>query len=213
VSEARLTLLIGTHNRGKAVEIAAILDNLNIDFLTLQDIRETEQVIESGQTYQENAILKAEGYAQQSGLLTLADDSGLEVDALQGAPGVISARYAGPGASDQDRIKLLLEQLATTPEARRTARFVSVVALAHPQAGTIKYESGVCEGRIISAPRGTNGFGYDPIFVPEGYSATFAELPAATKDVISHRAKALRALRPFIGNIIGSNLTHGELTS
>ena len=202
LSEKYLKLLIGTHNVGKAIEISHVLEDLKLTFLTLRDIKVTQPVPESGRTYEENAILKAEGYARQSGLLTLADDSGLEVDALNGAPGVFSARYSGPAASDRDRIDLLLAQLERNPRSKRTARFVSVVALASPDAGVIKTEYGTCEGTIIDSPRGTNGFGYDPIFVPEGFNVTFAELPSTTKDVISHRGRALHAIKQFMMQLI-----------
>jgi XTP/dITP diphosphohydrolase len=213
VSEPRLTLLIGTHNAGKAAEISSVLRSPKITFLTLRDIHETVAVIESGRNYEENAILKAEGYARQSGLLTVADDSGLEVDVLDGAPGVLSARYAGAAATDRDRIDLLLAQLARQSHVERTARFVSVVAVADPVVGVIKCEYGICEGSIIDSPRGTNGFGYDPIFRPRGFSSTFAELPSETKDVISHRAQALEAMRGFLFKLIASNLTGGDPNS
>jgi XTP/dITP diphosphohydrolase len=198
VTETLRKLLIGTHNVGKAVEIVNILSGADFHFLNLRDVGVLTPVAEVGSTYEENAILKAEAYARESGLLTLADDSGLEVDALDGAPGVISARYAGRAASDIDRIQLLLSQLSETSDEGRTARFVSVVVLAKPDAGVIRSETGVCEGTIIRTPRGNNGFGYDPIFVPNGFTKTFAELPASTKDVISHRAKSLSAMKEYL---------------
>lgn len=200
MADASRKLLIGTHNVGKAVEIASILGGAGFTFLNLRDVGVMTAVAEVGSTYEENAILKAEAYARESGLLTLADDSGLEVDALDGAPGVISARYAGRDASDADRIGLLLSQLSEVPDEKRTARFVSVVVLAKPDGNVIRSETGVCEGAIIHAPRGTNGFGYDPIFVPNGFANTFAELPASTKDVISHRAKSLMAMKEFLSD-------------
>ena len=208
-----LELLLGTHNAGKAAEIRDALGDLGIHFLTLEHFLQAQPVKESGATYEENAILKAKAYSQQCGLWTLADDSGLEVEALDGAPGVFSARYAGTGASDRDRIDLLLEQLARTSAADRAARFVSVVALADSQSKVIKVEYGVCEGTIIDSPRGSNGFGYDPIFVPRGFNTTFAELSCDTKDVISHRGKALRAMRAFLTELISSNLTAGVSNS
>jgi len=198
----RLRLLLGTYNAGKAVEICSVFKNLGIDFLTLGDFSQVQIVEESGSTYEENAILKAEGYARQTGCWTLADDSGLEVDALSGGPGVLSARYAGAGASDSDRIERLLSELDRIPVESRTARFVSVVALADPAAKVIKVERGVCEGTIIDSVRGGNGFGYDPIFVPQGFTSTFAELPADTKDVISHRGQALQAMQRFLEQLI-----------
>jgi XTP/dITP diphosphohydrolase len=202
-----LRLLLGTHNQGKAIEISNVFRDLGINFFTLRAFPQAQTVKETGATYEENAILKARGYARQSGLWTLADDSGLEVDALDGAPGVLSARYAGAGASDKDRIDLLLEQLSDSTPDKRTARFVSVVALADSNASVVKVEYGVCEGTVVESPRGTNGFGYDPIFVPRGFSATFAELPSETKDVISHRGKALEAMRGFLAQWIASNST------
>jgi XTP/dITP diphosphohydrolase len=200
-----MKLLIGTRNRGKAEEIANIFSGLNLKFLTLNDFSNVEEVEESGNTYRENAILKAEGYARQCGVLTLADDSGLEVNALNGAPGVRSARYAGEGASDQDRLAYLLAEVAKVPNADRGARFVSVVALAQPENGFLRSQTGICEGSLVDSPRGTNGFGYDPIFVPTGFDATFGELPSSIKDKISHRGKALAALRPFLDIILSAS--------
>ena len=199
-----LRLLLGTYNQGKATEISNVLRNLGINFFTLKAFPQAQPVKEAGATYEENAILKAQGYARQSGLWTLADDSGLEVDALDGAPGVLSARYAGAGASDRDRIDLLLEQLSARAPDKRAARFISAVALADSNARVVKIEYGVCEGTIVESPRGTNGFGYDPIFVPRGYTETFAELPSAIKDVISHRGKALEAMRRFLLPLIAA---------
>jgi XTP/dITP diphosphohydrolase len=199
-----IRLLIGTHNLGKAAEISILLAGLKIEFLTLRDVHETHPVLECGQTYEENAILKAEGYARQTGLLTVADDSGLEVEALKGAPGVLSARYAGAGRSDRERIEFLLSQLAACGSLERTARFVSVVAVADPGKGVMQTSRGICEGTIIETPRGTNGFGYDPIFIPNGYDFTFGELSSTIKDEISHRGKALQSLRPFLAQLVSS---------
>jgi len=202
MNDSRLELLLGTHNRGKAGEICHALADLGIHFRTLNDFAQVQTVRESGETFEENALLKAKGYAQQCRLWTLADDSGLEVEALNGAPGVLSARYAGTEASDRDRIDLLLEQLARAPQANRSARFISVVALADSHSRILKVECGVCEGAIIDSPQGNNGFGYDPIFVPRGFQSTFAELPSETKEVISHRGKAVRAMRMFLAQLI-----------
>jgi XTP/dITP diphosphohydrolase len=191
-------LLIATNNGGKAVEIANVLRNLDLTFISLRDFKDVVEIAETGETYEHNARLKAEGYARQFGLLTLADDSGLEVAALNGAPGVVSARYAGLGASDGDCIQRLLSEISTQVSMDRSARFVSVVALAHPKEGLLRLERGICEGKIIEVPRGNNGFGYDPIFVPDGFDLTFGELSATTKDVISHRARALQSMREFL---------------
>jgi len=205
-------MLIGTHNRGKATELSHLLAGLRIEFLTLNDVPETKPVRETGETFEENAILKAVGYAKQTRLLTIADDSGLEVDALDGSPGVLSARYAGRGASDAERIDYLLAQLDRSGRTERTARFVSVVAVADPVKGVIQTKQGICEGRIIESPRGANGFGYDPIFVPNGYQQTFAELSSASKDEISHRGRALHAIRPFLAQL-GTSLDHDDRAS
>jgi len=191
-------LLIGTNNSGKAVEIAGVLSDLDLTFVSLGDFKDVEEIAETGETYEENATLKAEGYARQFGLLTLADDSGLEVAALNGAPGVLSARYAGVGVSDSDRIQRLLSEISAQGSTDRSARFVSVVALADSKGELIRLERGICEGKIIEAPRGNTGFGYDPIFIPDGFDLTFGELSATTKDVISHRARALQQMREFV---------------
>src|SRR5262249_23729866 len=143
-------------------------------------------VSETGETFTENATLKALGYAKQARLLTLADDSGLEVDALDGAPGVRSARYSHERASDADRISKLLLELSDVPDSERTARFVSVVVIANALDEVIHISSGTCDGRIARTARGSNGFGYDPIFIPEGQVQTFAELPTSVKNRISH---------------------------
>jgi XTP/dITP diphosphohydrolase len=210
---SNLKILLGTHNEGKAVEISSVLGELGIYFSTLRAFSEIEAVEESGTTYEENAILKAQGYARQTGYWTLADDSGLEVDALDGAPGVLSARYAGAGASDSQRIERLLSQLEGVSTERRTARFVCVLALADAEARVIRVERGVCEGTVIESARGSNGFGYDPIFVPHGFTNSFAELPSETKDTISHRGRALQAMRRFFGAIRSLNLTHSDANS
>ncbi|MCU1263850.1 MAG: hypothetical protein JWM21_168 [Acidobacteria bacterium] len=212
-SGPKLRLLLGTYNAGKAVEISSLLSDLNIEFLTLRDFLQARVVEESGDTYEENAILKARGYARQTGILTLADDSGLEVDALGGAPGVLSARYAGAGASDGERIEQLLKEIRRIPGAARTARFVCVVAVADSAGKLMKVERGTCEGTITNIARGSNGFGYDPIFVPHGFDSTFAELPSETKDLISHRARALHAMQPFLARLISRNLTRGDANS
>jgi XTP/dITP diphosphohydrolase len=198
---SNLKILLGTYNEGKAAEISHVLKDLGIEFCTLSVFSDIQPVDESGGTYEENALLKAQGYARQTGLWTLADDSGLEVDALDGAPGVLSARYAGAGASDGQRIERLLSQLEGVPAERRTARFVCVLALANDAAKVIRVEHGVCEGTMINSARGSNGFGYDPIFVPHGFTNTFAELPSETKDAISHRGQALQAMRCFLAQL------------
>ena len=199
-----LDLLMATGNAGKVEEIRAVLGDLPINFRTLTDFPEIGAVEESGSTYEENAVLKARAYAQQTGLWALADDSGFEVSALGGAPGVFSARYAGEGASDSDRIAFLLRQVDRVSSINRFARFVCIAALADSTSSLVNVGQGVCEGLIIDSPRGENGFGYDPIFVPEGFNRTFAELPLEIKNVISHRAKALHSMRAFLVRLVAS---------
>lgn len=184
-----MKLLIATHNRGKLREYAEILDGLPIELVTLDDVGITHDVEETGATFEENARFKALTYARQSGLLALADDSGLEVDALGGAPGVYSKRYAGEGKSDAERNAYLLEQLRDVARDQRAARFRCVIVIANAQGETWTSE-GVCEGEIAFAPRGTNGFGYDPIFIVSGSEKHLAEFSAAEKNKISHRGRA-----------------------
>lgn len=193
---AQVELLIGTHNLGKIKEIEAALSDLPLRLRLLGDFHAISSPEETGSTYEENAVLKAQFYSQQTGIYALADDSGLEVQALGGAPGIFSARYAGAKASDEERINLLLSKLSGTPTVERRARFICAMAIAHllPMKVTI----GACEGRIAHSASGTSGFGFDPVFVPEGYSTTFAELSLAVKNRISHRAKALMEIRRFL---------------
>jgi XTP/dITP diphosphohydrolase len=193
-----MNLLLGSKNVGKVDEMRAMLAGLPINLRTLSDFPHLEPVKEIGKSYEENAAIKARAYARQSGVWALADDSGLEVKALRGAPGVFSARYAGKGASDSDRVAFLLSQIDREGGRDRTARFVCVTALTDSTDSLLKVASGTCTGQIIDTPRGTNGFGYDPIFVPDGFDQTFGELSADKKNVISHRAKALQAIRAFL---------------
>ncbi len=190
-------LLIATHNLGKLREYSALLFGLPLELVSPDDLRLNLDVVESGDTYGENAALKASAYAQASGLLTLADDSGLEVAALDGAPGVRSARYAL--GDDDDRVQALLHALAQAGagEGQRAARFRCVIALVNPQGRSWTVE-GQCVGRIIDTPRGSGGFGYDPIFYLPGYNCTMAELPQEQKNLISHRARAAQAIRPIL---------------
>jgi len=194
-------VLIATRNKGKLREYAHLLSDLAVEWVTLDDLAIAEDVAETGATFEENARLKAATYARLSGLLTLADDSGLEVDALGGAPGVYSARYAGPGASDEDRYRLLLHHLSGIPEDRRTARFKCVAAVCTP-AGDMHTAEGVCEGRITHTPSGDHGFGYDPVFLVLERGVTMAQLPPEEKNRISHRARALAAIHPALIRLI-----------
>jgi XTP/dITP diphosphohydrolase len=191
------TLLIATTNQNKLREYAAIFTGLPFELRSLRDAGIDEDVEETGATFAENAQLKAEFYATRSGLTTMADDSGLEVAALGGAPGVFSHRYAGPGASDADRNALLIEKLKDVPFHARLARFVCAIALARP-GGPVELVEGVLPGVIELAPRGANGFGYDPLFYVLDENATLAELPTARKNQISHRARAVHAAREVL---------------
>ena len=194
-------LLIGTWNKGKRRELQQLLSDLPFALMGLDDIPGLELVLETGGTFVENASLKACGYARQSGLLTLADDSGLEVDALKGAPGVLSARYAGEQASDQQRVEKLLADLSNVAAPGRRARFVSAVATAISNGSILNMSLGMCEGQIAFEPRGSGGFGYDPVFIPAGYDMTFAELAPEIKNQISHRHSALQKAHECLRNL------------
>lgn len=189
-----MKLLIATHNRGKQTEYQEILNDLNLELLTLDDVGVTSDVQETGATFEENARLKAMTYARMTGLLTLADDSGLVVDALNGEPGVLSKRYAGEQKSDAERNAYLLEKLRHVPHDKRAARFVCVIVVADAE-GHLWTSEGKCEGEIAFAPRGTNGFGYDPIFIVRGTNRHLAELSSKEKNKISHRGLAAVAAR------------------
>lgn len=195
------TLLLGTRNRGKVIEITSILEGSGWSFNSLREFPEVGIADEHGSTYAENAIAKARFYALATGQFALADDSGLEVAALGGAPGVRSARYAGDNASDADRRVRLLSELGNTDETDRRARFVSAVAITDDHGEVLNVSEGICEGTIIFAPRGDGGFGYDPLFVPDGYDQTFAELADTVKNHISHRARALLRTREFLSKL------------
>ena len=194
-------LLVATHNKGKLREYKALLQDLPVTLTYLDEVGIHEDVPETGKTFAENAIQKARAYAAMSGLLTLADDSGLEVDALGGAPGVHSARYAGPGATDEDRIQKLLRELDGVPPDKRTARFRCVIAVATPE-GQVYTADGAVEGVIIDTPRGSHGFGYDPVFFLPERGKTMAELPPEEKNRISHRARAAEAIKPVLKRLL-----------
>ena len=197
----RRTLLIATGNKGKLGELRELLGDIPFRLMDLGDFPSIHFVHETCETFVENASLKATGYARQAKLLTLADDSGLEVDALGGAPGVLSARYAGNGASDQKRTRKLLAELSNVPSEQRSARFVCSVAIADEEGALSHVSSGVCEGRIAFAPEGVAGFGYDPVFIPCGFDQTFAELQPEIKNKISHRARALSGAYEFLRSL------------
>lgn len=195
------TLLLGTRNPGKVIEITSILVDPGWSFSSLQEFPNVGEAEENFVTFAENAIAKAQFYASATGLCALADDSGLEVEALGGAPGVFSARYAGAHASDADRRTLLLSELTKVGDSNRRARFVAVVAISKPNGEILNLSEGTCSGTITFEPRGTGGFGYDPLFIPDGYEQTFAELPDTIKNQISHRARALRGTRTFLSQL------------
>jgi len=200
--EAGVRLLIASTNRGKVAEYEALLAGLDLGVAELGDVAIRLEVPETGSTFEENARLKARAYADASQLWTLADDSGLCVDALGGAPGIYSARY---GPDPAARIERLLTELSDVPDEGRMARFVCVVALAKPDGELYTFE-GVCEGRINRQPRGDNGFGYDPIFLLPEYGQTMAELPMSVKNQISHRARATVQARRWLLERWGSQL-------
>jgi len=212
IHRPHLELLLATNNAGKIREIQQSFADVSVNLRYLREFPLVSAVEEIGGTYEENAMLKAVSYSKQTGLCALADDSGLEVDALGGGPGVLSARYGGD--SDEERTETLLKALALRSLPERTARFVCCLALAGWQSGQSVGTKGdprvlyickeKCEGLIGAAPRGKNGFGYDPVFVPAGYDMTFAELSSAVKNAISHRAKAIATMRDFLNCWIAS---------
>ena len=195
-------MLIGSNNPGKVAEMQSLLADLPIQLLIPADLNLSLKVEETGSSYAENAAIKARAYSAAAGLLTLADDSGLEVDALGGAPGVYSARYAPePGATDADRRRYLLKRLKLFPRPWQ-AHFHCTIALAIPQGGVFSV-IGECPGEIIPEERGQGGFGYDPIFYLPEYKCTMAELSAAQKNRLSHRARAVIAARPILLKLLG----------
>jgi XTP/dITP diphosphohydrolase len=190
-----MKILIATHNPGKMQEFRFLLAPLKTDFCFPSELGLQINVPEDGFTYADNARQKAMAYAHASGLLTLADDSGLEVDALDGAPGIRSARYTS--GHDTDRVTALLTQLCDVPWEQRTARFRCVIVIATPAGKTYSTE-GICEGRITFKPTGQGGFGYDPIFYLPNHDCTMAQLPQVEKNRISHRARAIEATTPLL---------------
>lgn len=201
MSDPNRTILVATHNQGKVREYEALLSGLDVSWVGLGDLDIAWDVEESGTTFEENAVLKAVSYARASGYLTLADDSGLEVDALDGRPGVYTARFGGEGLSPVQRYELLLETLAGVPEEARTARFCCVVALAR-SGELVATARGTIEGMIAGEPSGSGGFGYDPVFYVKEYGMTMAQLSPDTKNRISHRAQALAAIQPALAALL-----------
>ena len=197
INQTMTKLLLATNNKGKVHEYQALLTGIPFDIVTLSDVDITTEVDETGNSFEENATLKATALAKESGLLTLADDSGLEVDALGGAPGSLSHRYAGESATDADRINYLLLKLKDMPEKARTAQFRCVIAIAAPD-GKVGLCSGICRGIITTAPRGEHGFGYDPVFYVPELGKTMAELLPEEKNRVSHRARAAEKAREVL---------------
>jgi XTP/dITP diphosphohydrolase len=193
-----MQLLIATNNAGKVRELEDALRGLDVDLFALSDLGDVvpEAPEETGATFEENALLKAGYYFARTGIPSVADDSGLEVEALGGRPGVLSARYGGPAATDAERVERLLDELSGTPPAERAARFVCVLAVVAE--GIAETFTGRCDGRIRDGAVGSNGFGYDPIFVPDGETRTFAEMSAEEKGALSHRGRAVRAFAEFL---------------
>jgi XTP/dITP diphosphohydrolase len=190
-------ILIATGNRGKVREINDLINDLPVRLLSFADLDDVPEVEEDGLTFEENALKKARTLAQLTGLVTLADDSGLCVDALEGRPGVLSARYGGENASDEEKCLRILEELREVPGELRTARFVCVIALVDP-ADDEKLFRGVCEGRITREPTGSEGFGYDPVFYFPEAGCTFAQMDRDAKNRVSHRGRALRLLMDYL---------------
>ena len=213
-------LLIGTGNPGKLKELSALLADVPFELISLVDAGIDHDVEETGATFEENAMLKAETYCRLSGLPVLADDSGLEVEALGGEPGVRSSRYAGDDADDARRIAFLLDKLSVTPPDRRHARFRCVIAIAWPrhqprseETQLVELHQGECSGRIIDSPRGSFGFGYDPIFLLPEYSKTMAELTAQEKNDVSHRSIAARKAAESLRRKAGAAAVGRESTT
>lgn len=202
-STAIQRLLIATGNQGKIAELRDLLRPLGLPLITLADLPTIAEPAETGSTFADNAALKAAFYAHASGEWAIADDSGLEIDFLDGAPGIYSARFGGKGLSYKNRMRIVLSDLADVRDEQRTARFVCVITVADPTGGIAISAEGVCEGMIAHEARGSNGFGYDPIFIPAGYEFTFGELTDDQKRSISHRGKAsadlIRKMLDFTG--------------
>jgi XTP/dITP diphosphohydrolase len=196
-------VVLATRNAGKVVELRRILEaaGLDIELVGMDQFPDVPDVVETGATFAENALLKARSVYEATGLVAVADDSGLVVDGLNGMPGILSARWSGRHGDDQANLDLVLAQLKDLPEDRRGAAFVCAAAAAAPD-GAQALAEGQLLGTLAREPRGTNGFGYDPIFVPDGYRITTAEMSAEDKDAISHRGKAFRALAPLLAELL-----------
>jgi XTP/dITP diphosphohydrolase len=202
-------VIVATLNKGKLRELVPLLAHLELELLTIDEVAPAAELREDGVTFVENALAKARQAARATGLPAIADDSGLEVDALDGAPGVYSARYAGAGADDESNNSKVLEALRGVPPARRTARFRCVAVFVHPARALEIVRHGACEGEILEAPRGQDGFGYDPLFLVPTVGRTMAELPLEEKNRLSHRAAAFRALGDALAATLARKTTSG----
>lgn len=208
-----MTLVLATHNPGKLAELRAMLRELPVDVVSVTDVVPAfAPPVEDGETFEANAYKKARAVAEATQMVTLADDSGLVVDALGGRPGVRSARFAREGATDAENNAALLEALTEVDEAQRTARFRCVIALVDPYADLDKpiFAEGRCEGVIASGPRGESGFGYDPLFVVTGLDRTYAELDHDEKNKLSHRGKAVAALFPHVEALVKARIDEAQ---
>jgi XTP/dITP diphosphohydrolase len=202
MSAGNVGILLATRNGGKVREVREILGDLGVEIVSLLDVSGAPDVVEDGATFRENALKKARALAGWSGRVTLADDSGLEVDSLGGRPGVRSARFAGEGVGDEANNRKLLAELQSVPPEERSARFRCVMALAFPD-GREWVTEGSCEGVIVSALRGTQGFGYDPLFLVPSLEKTFGELTLQEKNRVSHRARALHEMKAVLRSVLG----------
>lgn len=189
------TIVIATNNQNKVREFKSLFDNPNIEFKTLKEIGYNKEIIEDGNTFSENALIKAKTVSKELNVIAISDDSGLSCEALNGAPGIYSARYAGPQHNDDDNNALLIKNLSD--KENKNAKYVCAICLYHPN-DEYKIIVGECHGTIIDTPKGKNGFGYDPYFYIEAFGKTFAEVPLEQKNTISHRARALRGLKEVI---------------
>lgn len=198
-------MVLGTYNQKKRAELQRLLTPLGIELTTLQDFPSAIEVVEDGQTFGENAAKKATQQAQHLGQWVLAEDSGLCVDALQGAPGIYSARFSGEGATDASNNELLLEKLEGVPPQKRGAHYVCHITLSDPRGNVVLQTEDTCHGQLTTEPHGSHGFGYDPLFLIPEYRQTFGQLGPAVKGILSHRAKATRAFVAKLQHLLAKN--------
>ncbi len=203
MDKSTVKIVVGTRNEGKVAELRGLLGGAPVCLVSLAEFGDLPEVEETGKTFAENAAIKAKSYAELTGHWAVADDSGLEVAALGGEPGVWSARYAGKGASDAENMAKLLSKLKNFVENERAACFVCEMAVAHPSGEIVFRSRGTCSGHITRNPLGVNGFGYDPVFVPTGFNRTFGELPDNVKAGISHRSAASEKIVDFLARFFG----------